>query len=247
MFKLTLQHLRCLPVITLTLLTGMSMVTPIWAQSGTQGKPPVVPLSQQRSTSTSSVTVLGNAIPAAFSSMDWSALTPEQKNALQPLSATWKNISNVQKRKWISLSTNYSQMTLADQTKAHARMAQWAALSPRQREQARLNFAEVKKVMPSQEKNEKWIAYQALSTEEKKKLAKSAQSKPPHTALAAQPSAPDKLSRLPVKKIAKPPVVPASAVLPNPPLPASPASAAASSAVAASAVTAPVMPASSAP
>lgn len=146
----------------------------------------------------------------SFNSTDWNSLTASQRNALTPLTASWANLSNVQKRKWITLSANYPRMSAAEQTKLHERMAQWAALSPRQRELARLNFAEAKQITPEQ-KNEKWQAYQALSPEEKQKLAKSAQPKPPRTALAAQPVASDKISRMPMKKTADGMVVPTPA------------------------------------
>ena len=138
-------------------------------------------------------------IPAGFSSLDWNSLTAPQKAALQPLTANWVNLSDGQKRKWISLSANFPQMSALEQGKLHARMAQWAALSPKQREQARLNFAELKEVTPDQ-KSEKWQAYQALSVKEKQDLAKSAQPKPPRTALAVTPVASDKINRLPVQK-----------------------------------------------
>lgn len=139
------------------------------------------------------------ALPKSFNSLDWNSLTPAQHNALKPLTTSWANLSDGQKRKWITLSANYPQMSVAEQTKSHERMAQWAALTPRQREQARLNFAETKRITP-QQKSEKWQAYQALSPDEKQKLAKSAPSRPPRTALAAQPATPDKISRMPMKK-----------------------------------------------
>lgn len=139
------------------------------------------------------------AIPTSFSSLDWNALTPAQHRALKPLTTSWTTLSDRQKRKWITLSANYPQMSVPEQTKLHERMAQWASLTPRQREQARLNFAETKQITPEQ-KSEKWQVYQALSPEEKQKLAKSAQPKPPRTALAAQPASPDKISRMPMKK-----------------------------------------------
>lgn len=88
-------------------------------------------------------------------------------------------------------------MTADDQTKLQSRMAQWAALSPRQREQARLNYAEVKKISP-QQKSEQWEAYQALNPQEKQKLATAAQPKPPRTALAIKTEPPDKINRVPV-------------------------------------------------
>jgi len=150
------------------------------------------------------------ALPTSFSSLDWNSLTPAQHNALKPLTTSWTSLSEGQKRKWITLSANYPQMSAGEQTKLHERMAQWASLSPRQREQARLNFAETKQITP-QQKAEKWQAYQALSPEEKQNLAKSAQPKPPRTALAAQPVASDKISRMPMKKTADGATLPASA------------------------------------
>lgn len=139
-------------------------------------------------------------LPGAFPALEWKALTPAQQISLKPLAESWRNLSDPQKRKWISLTANFSRMSTTDQARLHERMVQWAALSAKQREQARLNFAEIKKV-ESQQKNEKWQAYQALSAEEKQKLAKSAQPKPPRTAIAAKPATSSQLNLVPVKKI----------------------------------------------
>jgi len=170
------------------------------------------------------IDLLGSGFSAPFSSLDWKTLSPVQQTSLKPLANTWENLSDQQKRKWISVSSNYPRMTADEKSKLHTRMKQWAALSPRQREQARLNFAEVQKTMPNQVKNEQWQAYQSLSPEDQKKFAKSAQSKPPRTALAAQPAPPNKLHQLPVIKNPKQPNLPASAQTPSKPLvPISPA------------------------
>ena len=48
-----------------------------------------------------------------------------------------------------------------------------------------------------EEKKAKWEAYQALSPEEKRKLADSATRKPPTTAAAVKPVNPQKLATLP--------------------------------------------------
>ena len=133
-----------------------------------------------------------------FSSLDWSALTTVQKTSLEPLANTWKSLSDGHKKKWISLTANYPKMSADEQSKLKDRMAQWAGLSPRQREYARLNFAEAKNIAP-ESKSEKWQAYQTLSDEEKQKLAKSARPKPPGTALAPQPVASNKISPMPKK------------------------------------------------
>jgi hypothetical protein len=127
----------------------------------------------------------------------WGSLSAQQKLALQPLQSNWNSLSDQQKRKWISISANYPRMAVGEQTKLHERMAQWAALSPRQRELARLNYGEVQKISP-QQKNEKWEAYQALTPTAKQKLAASAQPTPPRTALAVQPVPPGKIHQLPL-------------------------------------------------
>ncbi len=157
-----------------------------------------LPASQPK-TGVAQIGAVASLLPAGFSALDWNSLTAVQKDALKPLAGYWGNLSDPQKRKWISLSTSYTQMSPTDRAKLHARMAQWATLSPKQREQARLNFAESKKVAPEQ-KSEQWQAYQSLSTQERQALAMSSQAKPPRTALAAQPVASDKINRLPVQK-----------------------------------------------
>jgi hypothetical protein len=125
----------------------------------------------------------------------WSELTPAQQQALAPLAATWDTVSEAQKRKWLALSQNYPKMSGAEQTKLHSRMTEWAALSPQQRTQARLNFGETQQLSPD-DKRAKWEAYQALSPEEKRKLAAGA-AKPPPTAAAIKPVAPAKLATVP--------------------------------------------------
>jgi len=125
----------------------------------------------------------------------WSDLKPAQQQALAPLSAKWNTVSEAQKRKWLAVSENFPKMSGAEQAKLHSRMTEWAALSPQQRTQARLNFAETQQLSPD-DKKAKWEAYQALSPEEKHKLAAGA-AKPPQTAVAVKPVAPDKLAIVP--------------------------------------------------
>ena len=125
----------------------------------------------------------------------WSELTPAQQQALAPLSAKWNTVSEAQKRKWLALSDNFPKMSGAEQATLHSRMTEWAALSPQQRTQARLNFAETKQLAPD-DKKAKWEAYQALTPDEKSRLAAGA-AKPPPTAAAVKPVAPDKLATVP--------------------------------------------------
>lgn len=137
----------------------------------------------------------------------WSALTPVQQQTLKPLAESWNTISAAQKRKWLEVSRNYPSLPPEGQAVMHSRMSEWVALSPQQRAQARLNFAKTKELsreLTAQEKKEKWAAYQALSAEEKQKLAAKANPKTPGAATAVKPVAPQKLA------VPPPPAGPAS-------------------------------------
>jgi hypothetical protein len=158
----------------------------------------------------------------------WSELTPSQQQALAPLAATWPTISEAQKRKWLVISQSYGTLVPSEQVKLHSRMNDWVALSPQQRIQARLNFAESKQLSPD-DKKAKWEAYQALPPEEKRKLAAGAASaaKPPGTAPAVKPL-PQKLATVPRTRDAKAPRIAAApnqvdhnTLLPQPAAPAS--------------------------
>ena len=163
----------------------------------------------------------------------WSELTEQQQQSLAPLSTTWRTLGEAHKRKWLALSENFHSMPPPEQARLHSRMAEWAVLSPQQRTTARLNFAEAQKVAPD-DKRAKWEAYQALSPEEKKRLAAgaaAAKPAPPPTAIAVQPVAKEKLARIPPKgkkgeAPPKPAVVPgpaeSNALLPAPIPPAQP-------------------------
>lgn len=132
----------------------------------------------------------------------WAELSPAQQQALAPLTSTWASLSAAHKRKWLALSANYGNLPAPEQERLHSRMREWALLSPQQRTQARLNFAETKKVAPA-DKRAQWEAYQALPPEEKRRLAegaKAAKPPPPPTAPAVKPVPQQKLARVPRKR-----------------------------------------------
>ena len=136
---------------------------------------------------------------APSAKQEWALLTPAQQLALQPLAKSWASLSNGQKRKWLEISLNYPSLSADDKAKMHSRMSEWAALSPRARAEARLNFAstqELSKQLSTQEKQAKWQAYQALSSEEKRKLAESGVRPPVGAALPARPVPEKKLATL---------------------------------------------------
>ena len=153
----------------------------------------------------------------------WSELNPEQQQALRPLSGSWGTISEAQKRKWIALSRNFRSMAPEEQAKLHSRMSEWVALSPQQRAQARLNFGETKN-LSADDKKAKWEAYQALSPEEKRKLADGANRKTPPTAAAVKPVPPQKLATVPRSdNQSRPPRIAAGAASDTHAVPLSPA------------------------
>jgi hypothetical protein len=125
----------------------------------------------------------------------WRELSAGQQQALAPLAAKWDTLNEAQKRKWLALSVNYPKLSGEEQAKLHSRMTEWVALSPQQRSIARLNFGESQKISPD-DKKAKWEAYQALSPEEKHKLAARA-AKPPTTAAAVKPVPAEKLATVP--------------------------------------------------
>ena len=126
----------------------------------------------------------------------WNELTPMQQVSLRPLEGRWHEISEQQRRKWIALSRNFPTLPEAERAKLHSRMTDWAALSAQQRNQARLNFAETNKLAPD-DKKAQWEAYQALSPEEKQKLADGATKKPAGAATAIKPVPPQKMVVVP--------------------------------------------------
>ena len=132
--------------------------------------------------------------------LGWQDLSAVQRQSLKPLEATWGTLSDGHKRKWIALAHNYPQLAPTEQAKVHIRMAEWAALKPRAREMARLNFAEAKKVAPA-ERASNWEAYQALSPEEKRNLAKKTPGKPAGAAVSAKPVPSSKLTPVPVTRL----------------------------------------------
>ncbi len=129
----------------------------------------------------------------------WKELTAAQQASLKPLAANWSGIGEAQKRKWLAVSKNYPALPAPEQAKLHSRMTEWASLSQQQRTQARLNFAETKKLSPG-DQSANWQAYQALSPEDRQKLAAKAAPKPAGAAVAVRPVPAQKLAAVPATR-----------------------------------------------
>ena len=149
-----------------------------------------------------------SAAPAAVSAdSGWRKLNPAQKRALAPLSATWDSLSPAQQRKWLEISRNFPSLGAQEQAKMHERMSEWVALSPKERAQARLNFgktAEIARELTPAEKMAKWQAYQALSPEERQKLAEGGKTRPLGAAPAVKPVPAERLAVVPPTAPLKP-------------------------------------------
>jgi len=177
----------------------IALFLPFASQAQTADVGPTAPLTPKAASKTL-------PLPAAISpKVAWNTLSADQKIALASLEASWGQLSAGHQRKWIALSANHPQMTADEKDKLQARMVQWAALSPKEREQARLNFANTKKI-PSDGRTATWETYQALSDEEKKAFAQSAPKKPSGAAVAPKPVPAQKLAEVPVTRKTPPPV-----------------------------------------
>ncbi|MBH1978697.1 MAG: DUF3106 domain-containing protein [Giesbergeria sp.] len=144
----------------------------------------------------------------------WETLNTPQKLALYPLAERWAFLGSLQKRRWLALAQTFPSLPEEEQARLHDRMTAWASLSAQQRNQARLNFA-VTNRLSTEDKRSQWDAYQALSEEEKRKLAARANTKPQGAAPALRPSASKRLAKVPAAvnpagNPANPPKIPPS-------------------------------------
>ncbi len=139
-----------------------------------------------------------SAAPSSNSS--WQSLQSSQKKALAPLAPHWAQISQAQKNKWLAMSNNFDNLSTKEQAILHERMAEWASLTPQQRAQARLNFNQTKSLDVDAKKTQ-WETYQALSPEDKKKLAAQQTTGIRGAATASKAASPNKVIPLSGKSI----------------------------------------------
>lgn len=135
---------------------------------------------------------------ATPSKPNWKELTPAQQTALQPLAPHWDRLTEKRKQKWLLISKSYPKLHPTEQAKLHTRMSEWASFSQRQRSQARQVYKETKG-LTAEQKAEQWRAYQALSAEERKKLAVSAGAVPSGVT-AIKPTPSPKLATVPFSR-----------------------------------------------
>ena len=162
---------------------------------------------------------------SAESASRWARLPASQQAALQPLAAEWDGLDEAHRRKWMAMARNFDRMSEQEQATLHSRMTDWTALSPRERMRARLNFAEVQRLAPEDERKAKWQAYQALSEDERRALAERAAPAPRGTALPVRPVSRDRLAPVPPQALQSGHGGPRIALTPPSARPTSPAAA----------------------
>lgn len=107
---------------------------------------------------------------AAPAHLDWLALTPPQRTVLAPLAEDWNQLSADSRRKWLEIATRFPSLPPEQQLRLRERMVEWARMTPAQRSLARINFQQTK-LLPAQDRQAQWEAYQALPPEKREALA----------------------------------------------------------------------------
>lgn len=197
---LILQRTRRL--VWCALVLAVVMVLLAFLRNNTHKEPPPPPSPAQPTTTQPAAAPPASRPPqdsGTTTSPSWSSLSVAQRAALLPLQNGWDTIPSRQKKRWLVLVEGFEHKSNTEQALMHSRMAEWAALTPVQRNQARLNFATIQDV-PASNRTAKWEEYQALSEEEKKKLAESAHKPPKGGAVAVKPIPTEKLTPLPPPK-----------------------------------------------
>lgn len=129
----------------------------------------------------------------------WAELSPLQQEVLRPLQLLWPEMEENRKRKWLAIAKTFPSLSPQAQATAQERMREWAALTPVQRSQARLNFAQSQQ-LSADEKLAKWDAYRSLDDEAKQSLVNRKPDLPKGAATSPKPIAPEKLTTTPSPK-----------------------------------------------
>ena len=102
----------------------------------------------------------------------WSALTPQQKQALAPLSAEWGTMEDPRRKKWLVIAEHYPAMKPEEQQRVQRNMKDWAKLTPEERRVAREKYMALRRAPPEKREavKQKWQEYDKLPDDEKLKL-----------------------------------------------------------------------------
>ncbi len=128
------------------------------------------PLASPASAQAALGTTLGGAA-------GWQQLTPAEQKILLPLRDQWAGIEPLRRQKWRDIAAIYPKLPAEQQERLRSRMAEWAKMTPAQRNAARLHFGEVRQV-PATERQARWEAWQQLPEEQRRSIGTQAASTP---------------------------------------------------------------------
>ncbi|WP_338413108.1 DUF3106 domain-containing protein [uncultured Sphaerotilus sp.] len=126
--------------------------------------------------------------PVGASGPTWAELSAGERQALQPLQSQWNGIDSLRKQKWRDVANRYASLPAVQQDRLHERMVEWATMSPAQRNAARINFEELRK-LPATERQTRWEAYQSLPADARQALLTQAGSRPLAASAVQSPAA----------------------------------------------------------
>lgn len=113
---------------------------------------------------------------AAQAQQAWNTLSPSQRAALDPLRDDWTRLSPDQQQKWLAIANRFQTLPPAERERLQRRMDNWVQLSPGERDRARQNYQE-SRGYDGDDRRARWEAYQALPPEQRRELARDADSR----------------------------------------------------------------------
>lgn len=127
-----------------------------------------------------------------------------QRSALAPLQPDWDVLDSTRQSKWLEIARRFPGMSPQEQARAQRRMERWASLSAEARSRARLQFQQTRQ-LSAQERRAAWEAYQELSPQQRRELAKRATAEAPTKARPrAEPINKSSIVRAPAAAAVKP-------------------------------------------
>jgi len=112
--------------------------------------------------------------PNPVSAPSWAELSADQRQMLAPLERDWNSLDEPRRRIWLEMAPGFARLPAEERDRLHERMRAWVALSPAERQRARVNFQLAKQSLHASEREARWEAYQALPPEKRQELAEKA-------------------------------------------------------------------------
>jgi len=102
----------------------------------------------------------------------WKDLTRAQRQVLDPFESQWNELPATEKRAWADIARRFPEMTADEQARVKKRIAEWANLSPAQRQIARANYRLAQQA-GRESVSAQWETYQGLTSDQKNVLGNS--------------------------------------------------------------------------